>query len=186
MANKKPKFNQEMAIRGVNRRLFARSPIVREILEESRQEFPRYKNDGTRAKKNWVKRQCQVCNEWVGSSKIAVDHIDPVVPPEGYSPDLDMWQRITLFLQRLWCDKSNLQRICDTCHDAKTEKERTFRLNSKYSEELDLIELKLKGSFDKKLMLKNLKKYTAKKKTKGLDKIVQRAQALIDLIKKEI
>ena len=85
MAKKKqPPFNQEMQIRGANRRLFARSPIVREKLEESRQEFPRYKKDGTLAKKPWVKRQCEVCNAWVSSTKIAIDHKDPVVPPDGF------------------------------------------------------------------------------------------------------
>ena len=44
---KKPIFNQEMAIRGANRRLFARSPLVIEKLNESRQEFPRLKKDGS-------------------------------------------------------------------------------------------------------------------------------------------
>jgi hypothetical protein len=184
---KKPKFNQEMAIRGVNRRLFARSPVVQEILEESRQEFPRYKKDGTRAKKNWVKRQCQVCNEWVGSTQIAVDHIDPVVPPDGYPSHFDMWDRINLFLKRLWCDKSNLQRICDSCHDKKTNEERINRLNSKYNDELDALEDALKNrEADLKASLKVLNKYIAKKKTKGLEKIVERAQMLKDKIKKEI
>jgi hypothetical protein len=100
MAKKKPPFNQEMSIRGVNRRLFARSPIVREKLEESRQEFPRYKKDGSLAKKPWVKRQCEVCGSWVGSSKISIDHIDPVVPPEGFPAHFDMWDRITLFFKK--------------------------------------------------------------------------------------
>ena len=85
-ANKKTPFNQEMAIRGANRRLFTRSPIVIEKLNESRQEFPRYKKDGSRHKKNWVKRQCEVCSQWVSSTQIAVDHIDPVVPLGGF-PD---------------------------------------------------------------------------------------------------
>lgn len=134
MKKKKPPFNQEMAIRGANRRLFARSPVVREKLEESRQEFPRYKKDGSLAKKPWVKRQCEVCEEWVGSTKIAIDHIDPVVPPNGFPEHMDMWERISVFMKRLWCEKENLQRICDDCHDKKTKNERDYRSSIKDAE----------------------------------------------------
>jgi hypothetical protein len=191
MAKKRPPFNQEMSIRGANRRLFARSPLVLEKLEESRQEFPRYKKDGTLAKKPWVKRQCEVCNSWVGSTKIAIDHIDPVVPPEGFPSHFDMWDRIKMFLQRLWCDKSNLQRICHDCHDKKTYKEKIARLLKKYTDELDIIEDQIKKAVNtvaykkdpnpyKKGWKKELSKYTAKKKTKGLESVVQRAQAIKD------
>lgn len=137
MKKAKPPFNQEMAIRGANRRLFARSPVVREKLEESRQEFPRYKKDGSLAKKPWVKRQCEVCSEWVGSTKIAIDHVDPVVPPDGFPDDMDMWDRINTFLRRLWCEKDNLQRICDDCHDKKTKNERDYRSSIKDAELLE-------------------------------------------------
>ena len=174
---KRPPFNQEMAIRGANRRLFARSPLVVEKLDESRQEFPRYKKDGTRAKKNWVKRQCEVCLSWVGSTKIAIDHVDPVVPPGGFPTHFDMWDRITLFLKRLWCDKANLQRICNDCHDKKTHAERIARLTAQYTAELDSLERDLFLP-DVKVMKKQLSKYIAKKKTQGLEPIVQRAQAL--------
>jgi hypothetical protein len=186
---KKPKFNQEMAIRGANRRLFARSPVVREKLEESRQEFPRYKKDGSRAKKNWVKRQCELCNEWVSSTKIAIDHKDPVVPPEGFPADFDMWDRVFLFLRRLWCDKNNLQRLCSACHDVKTQKERIERLTKQYTQELDEIEKQIydylnSESIDNssKLYKKALAKYMAKKKTKGLENIAVRAKELKKLI----
>src|ERR1017187_4705619 len=154
-----------MAIRGANRRLFARSPSVFEKLNESRQEFPRYKNDGTLAKKPWVKRQCEVCLQWVGSTHIAIDHKDPVVPPEGFPAHFGMWDRIFLFLKRLWCDKSNLQRICDTCHDTKTQSERIARLTKQYTEELDILERLITNvPKDWPIFKKTLSKYTAKKK----------------------
>lgn len=186
---KKPPFNQEMAIRGANRRLFARSPFVQEKQEESRQEFPRYKKDGTLAKKPWVKRQCEVCSQWVGSTKIAIDHIDPVVPPDGFPAHYDMWDRITLFLKRLWCDKSNLQRICDDCHKKKTDAERIARLTIKYTEELNQIEKTVNaahgmrnligaGTNGYKDLVKAVNKYIAKKKTPGLEQIVERALRL--------
>jgi hypothetical protein len=183
---KKPKYNQESAIRGALRRAFSRSPLVREVLEESRQEFPRYKKDGTRHKKNWVKRQCQVCSNWESSSKIAVDHIDPVISVEDGKQD---WNT---FIDRLWCNtsgKANLQRICDTCHDLKTATERIARLTKQYTQELNEIEESLTDciavGIDKvtaKSYKKLLSKYIAKKKTSGLEQIVQRARDLKDHI----
>jgi chaperonin cofactor prefoldin len=158
--------------------------LVREVLEESRQEFPRYKKDGTRHKKNWVKRQCQVCSNWVPSSQIAVDHIDPVISVEHGKQD---WN---IFIDRLWCNtsgKANLQRICDPCHDLKTATERIARLTKQYTQELNDIENALTDCFavgiDKetaKTYKKTLSKYTAKKKTIGLEDIVKRAQSLKD------
>jgi len=176
---KRPPYNQESAIRGALRRAFSRSPLVREVLEESRQEFPRYKKDGTRHKKNWVKRQCQVCNQWVSSSHIVVDHIDPVISITEGKQDWDT------FIDRLWCNtlgKANLQRICDTCHDAKTQSERIARLLKQYTEELDILE-QTASNLNLKTLKKTLNKYIAKKKTSGLQEIVQRAQRLKDQLK---
>jgi hypothetical protein len=173
---KRPPYNQEAAIRGALRRAFSRSPLVREVLEESRQEFPRYKKDGTRHKRNWVKRQCQVCDKWVPGSHIAVDHVDPVISVAHGKQD---WNT---FIDRLWCNtlgKANLQRICDDCHDSKTQSERIARLLKQYTEELDLLEQTvLNPPKDIKPLKKLLSKYIAKKKTKGLEQIVQRAQQL--------
>ena len=172
---KKPPYNQESAIRGALRRAFSRSPLVREVLEESRQEFPRYKKDGTRHKRNWVKRQCQVCNEWVSSSHIAVDHIDPVISVTEGKQD---WNT---FIDRLWCNtsgKANLQRICDPCHDLKTKAERIARLLKQYHEELDWFETTVTQGLIPEDWKKTLAKYTAKKKTQGLESVVERAKGL--------
>jgi hypothetical protein len=179
---KRPPYNQEVAIRGALRRAFSRSPLVREVLEESRQEFPRYKKDGTRHKRNWVKRQCQVCNEWVPSGHIKVDHIDPVISV------LEGKQDWNTFVDRLWCNtlgKANLQRICDPCHNIKTQGERIARLTKQYTEELDEIESRFSSMLPIliKPTIKLLNKYIAKKKTKGLELIVQRAQRLKDRLK---
>lgn len=181
MAKKKPKYNKNSVIRGALRRAFARSPIVQEIVNDSRRESPRYKKDGTRHKKNWVQRQCQVCGEWVSSSKIAVDHIIPVVSVD------DGFQDWNEFVDRLWCEKANLQRICSTCHDAKTQTERIARLLKQYSAELDLLERDVQLNNDPtftKQFKKLLAKYLAKKKTKGLESVVQRAQELKNRLSK--
>ncbi len=169
----KPKYNQNSIIRGALRRAFARSPLVQEIMAESRREVPRYKKDGTRHKKNSVQRQCQVCDAWVSSSKISVDHISPVISVD------DGFQDWNEFIARLWCDKKNLQRICDECHNKKTYEERISRLIKKYMQELDEIELCIKTKdFDLKITKKQLNKYIAKNKTNGLESVVQRAREL--------
>lgn len=186
MAKKKPPYNREAAIRGALRRAFSRSPLVQEVMAESRREVPRYNKDGSRHKKNWVQRQCQVCGDWVSTSKMAVDHIEPVISVENGKESWDV------FIDRLWCitaGKANLQRICDPCHDKKTYAERIERLKIKYTLELDEIEVTVMrasgmrnligaGTNGYKDLLKLINKYTAKKKTIGLEDIVERALRL--------
>lgn len=118
---KRPPFNQNAAIRGAIRRTFSRSPVVREVLMSGRREIPKYNKDGARAKKNAVQYECQACNTWVSSTEIVVDHISPVIEDTGFVD----WN---VFVDRLFCDKSNLQRICDPCHDKKTYEEKVRRL----------------------------------------------------------
>lgn len=149
---KKPPFNWNAAVRGGIRRAFARSPKVREKLEQSRRQVPRYKKDGTRAKKDFVHRQCEVCLEWVSSSKIDVDHINPVIGSEGFVD----WNT---FVERVDCPIENLQRICDPCHDKKTARERFERM---FKEELSNLDSMIPSAIDKDF----LKKFNAKRLAK--------------------
>jgi len=164
---KRPKYNKNSVIRGALRRAFARSDEVRDIIAESRREVPKYKKDGTLAKKPSVQRQCQVCDQWVGSTKIVVDHKEPVVSVE------DGFQDWNVFIDRLWCDRSNLQRICNICHHVKTQIERIDRLIKQYTLELDILESKT--DIAPKEFKKILSKYISKKKTIGLESIADRA-----------
>lgn len=189
---KKPKYNQNSAIRGALRRAFARSPLVQEKMAESRREVPKYNKDGSLAKKPSVQRQCEVCLNWVGSTKIAIDHIDPVIPVTGHATVENGRQDWNEFIDRLWCNdggKANLQRICDSCHDSKTASERIERLTKQYTEELDEIErtIRIAGGMRNMIgaasngysdLIKLVNKYIAKKKTKGLENIVERAREL--------
>lgn len=190
---KRSPYNQNSVIRGALRRAFARSPLVQEKMAESRREVPRYLKDGSLAKKPWVQRQCEVCLQWVGSTKITIDHIDPVIPVNGHAVRADGSQDWNEFIDRLWCDKSNLQRICDDCHNLKTNGERIARLLKQYNAELDVLERTVeiaKGSRDivgastngYKDLLKQVNKYIAKKKTKGLESVVERARTLKEKI----
>lgn len=86
-----------------------------------RREIPKYNKDGARAKKDAVQYLCNVCDTWTKSSAIAVDHIEPVIDvTDGF---ID-WNT---FVQRLFCGPENLQVICDTCHQKKTNQERFDR-----------------------------------------------------------
>lgn len=96
---------------------------------EGRREMPKYKKDGTLAAKPAVQYCCQVCNQWVSSTKVSVDHIVPVIPTDGsFDPQNPDWN---LFVSRLWCAKTNLQRICDDCHYEKTQSEKDERKQAK-------------------------------------------------------
>lgn len=166
-------WNQEAAIRGALRRTFSRSPIIREVLFKVRREVPKFNKDGSRAKKDAVQYKCNVCGTYVGSTMVSVDHIVPVVSvTEGF---IDF----NTFISRLFCDIANLQVICDSCHNTKTQSERINRLLLQYTKELDILEDNLKNKvISKSEALVALKKYLAKKKTVGLDSIVKRALSI--------
>jgi 5-methylcytosine-specific restriction endonuclease McrA len=184
---KRAKYNQNACIRGALRRQFSRSPIVREVLMKVRREVAKFNKDGSRSKKDAVQYCCSACGQWIGSTKCTVDHITPVIDVQAGFVD---WNQ---FIDRLFCDASNLQVICDPCHNTKTQGERIARLIIQYTEELDGLELdveiantrrKLIGHNDvPKDLVKVLNKYIAKKKTMELKPIVERAKRLKDSLK---
>jgi hypothetical protein len=169
---KRAPFNQNAAIRGAIRRVFARSPVVREVLMEGRREVPKYNKDSSRSKKDAVQYSCQVCFEWVSSTKISVDHIDPVISIESGFVD---WNE---FVTRLWCSKENLQRICDDCHQKKTNNERFQRQLKKDIEEISALEKAITISSEKDVVKAKLKKFSKKKISKLPDDVKARITAL--------
>lgn len=131
---KKPKYNKNSAIRSAIRRAFSRSPVVQEVLKEIRIEEPKYKKDGTLAKKPAVFYTCAMCGKKFKSTEVAVDHIIPVIPIDE---TFTTWDK---FVERLFCDKSNLQVLCSytlknkhlhddipSCHHKKTQEEKAAR-----------------------------------------------------------
>src|SRR5674476_232931 len=60
--------------------------------------------------------QCKKCKELFTSTNVTVDHIKPIVGPEGFIS----WD---LFIERLFCPIENLQCLCKPCHSIKTKKE---------------------------------------------------------------
>ena len=68
--------------------------------------------------------QCSSCSKVVGPKDIKIDHINPVVPIEGFTT----WDD---FISRLFCDENGLQAICKDCHKIKTDKENSSRRSCK-------------------------------------------------------
>jgi len=92
------------------------------VLFRNRREVPKYNKDGSRAKKDAVQYLCNVCKAWTKSTGVAVDHIIPVI-------DIEVgFQGWDTFVKRLGFNQaSNLQVICDPCHQIKTNGERFLR-----------------------------------------------------------
>lgn len=62
--------------------------------------------------------KCAACNEDVPTSEIQIDHILPIIDPtKGFTT----WDD---FIERLFCEKDNLQALCKPCHTIKTNKEK--------------------------------------------------------------
>lgn len=60
---------------------------------------------------------CNVCTGEFPAKEVQVDHIQPVVDPKTGFINWDT------FIDRLFCEKENLQVLCTTCHKLKTSEE---------------------------------------------------------------
>ncbi len=183
-SKKKPAFNQNAAIRGAIRRLFSRSPVHREVLAKVRREVPKYNQDGARSKKDSVQYLCNVCKSYVGSTKVEVDHIIPVIETNEHG--FVDWN---MFVDRLFCGPENLQVICDPCHDKKTHEEQQKRQAAKDKVKLDKIEQDIqcaKTIEEEKALKKQIAKFLTKKKApETKDRALKLKQILIDKITRE-
>lgn len=64
---------------------------------------------------------CAECKQEFPAKEVQVDHIEPCVDPkEGFVN----WH---IYIERMFCSKSNLQVLCSTCHDEKSSLERKER-----------------------------------------------------------
>lgn len=121
MKKEKP-YPDKSIIKGALRRVFARSPVIINVLKQS--VHPTLK--GPKGGKQYI---CANCKKTYAGNKVAVDHIYPVVPLHSTVHDLDYNE----IVKRIFCDASNLQVLCETCHKAKTNAERYVRTEHKRS-----------------------------------------------------
>lgn len=109
-------------IKGALRRVFSRSDLRREVIEESVVQH----SDPSRPRvKTWCK--CAACGKPEAKSLVKVDHILPVVP---LTTALEFMTADEL-IDRIWCEKENLQVLDPTCHDEKTRLENKERRENK-------------------------------------------------------
>ena len=129
---KKPKFNQNSAIRGAIRRLFSRSPTVIETKMRVRRERSWTKKDGSIAARPRVEFQCAECGGFFMGKDVQVDHIIPVIDPvKGF-------ETYDIYVERLFCSIDNLQVLCRYDHKGKTDAEKKIRaINRKKQKELE-------------------------------------------------
>lgn len=106
-------------IRGAIRQSYHMSEHYKTYITTRRIEIPRYKKNGERAKKDFVKYECDSCKELVSGGFMDVDHIIPI----GSFTSLD---QVESFVKRVYCSYDNLQVLCDTCHNHKTAEDRDF------------------------------------------------------------
>lgn len=65
--------------------------------------------------------KCAECFGEFPASKVAVDHVQPVVCPKQGFTDWDT------YIERMFCTKDNLQVLCSNCHTTKSFKEKEER-----------------------------------------------------------
>lgn len=64
--------------------------------------------------------QCAQCKGWFSSGDTSVDHIVP-------AGSLNTFDDLPGFCQRLFCSEDGLQVLCKSCHQVKTNEERSSK-----------------------------------------------------------
>ena len=72
--------------------------------------------------------KCSLCDGEFGRKEIQVDHIEPVIPLEG-------WVGWDSFIDRLYCKSEGLSILCKPCHKTKTYLENELRKDYKKEKE---------------------------------------------------
>ena len=109
------KYNLQTKIKGALRQVAKYAPQVKECMELSIHE-----KKGPRGGKMY---ECKECGKAFKANEIQVDHIDPVIPVNRKTEDMD-WNTI---IDRMFCGVKNLQVLCKPCHKIKSLEERRLR-----------------------------------------------------------
>jgi 5-methylcytosine-specific restriction endonuclease McrA len=75
------------------------------------------------------KIKCGTCGGLFLAKDTQMDHIDPVVPLDGYQSGMDF--DLNEYAVRLFCPASGWAAICKPCHDIKTDRENKERKANK-------------------------------------------------------
>lgn len=120
MNNPRITSKERNLIKGSIRRAFSRSELRKQIL--NRTIVKDYTDISRPRVKTWCR--CELCGALTPKSYIEIDHIQPVIElGKQFLVDVSSDE----FINNLWSESSNLQGICETCHDKKTSIERKIR-----------------------------------------------------------
>ena len=123
MKNPRITSKERGLLKGALRRVFSRSELRQEVLKEA---SIRHSDPKRTRVKHWVR--CAECKKPEARSNVAVDHIDPVIPVTSSMEEMSLDE----VANRIWCEKKNLQVLCDSCHTTKSRVEsKQRRLNKK-------------------------------------------------------
>lgn len=113
-------------IKAALRKAFARSELHKKVLNASIIEH----SDPSRPRvKTWCR--CNKCKQPEAKSYMDVDHVVPWVPLDTTWEDWVLKIGIDAATDFLWCDETNLQVICETCHNEKTASEKALKASLK-------------------------------------------------------
>jgi hypothetical protein len=100
---------------------FRRWPAKYECLKDAAVGKQTNKNTGRLAEHY----QCNKCKKHFTQKEIQINHIDSVISTEHGFVGWDV------FIQRLYCDKNNLEVVCKPCHKLITQEENEERKRNK-------------------------------------------------------
>lgn len=106
---KRPKYNLKSKLTSALRKVWYYSPVRREVVK--------------RCKVDSSTSRCEKCRRLV--DKVQIDHIVPVAILTGWDND---WSG---YINRLFCDVTGLQGLCEACHTKITKQQNIIRKNEK-------------------------------------------------------
>ena len=74
---------------------------------------------GPNKRQKW-EYECSKCKGWFKADAVNVDHIEP-------AGSLNCSEDLAPFVDTLFCEQENLQVLCKTCHDQKTQLEKQLK-----------------------------------------------------------
>jgi len=113
-------YNQTTAITNGIRQAFRAYPLKKTCLSQAVSLTEKGPRGGAMC-------YCSKCGLAFPMRDVQVDHIEPVVPLERPIKD---WNE---YIDRLYCDLSNLQVLCKPCHQIKCNREKEIRADSRRS-----------------------------------------------------
>lgn len=117
---KKPSSPKERnLLKGAVRRIFSRSELRKKALDASL--VKDYHDPSRKRVTRWGR--CAKCQKLEPAYLLEVDHMEPIIPV-GETLEEQSWDQV---IDRVWCDESKLQALCDTCHNSKTKEENSER-----------------------------------------------------------